>query len=181
MVDKTYTELNIGEDGNVMDEVLVTYPDPPTGRHRPLIVLSGSGIDDVVEAPITSPVGDEPGIINRPIHSPYPGTPICELQSVTLVASSSETTVAEYTVGASTTFYFLGFMATGDIDAEFTVYVESDGKLNGRTSVAWPVCQVNFPYAVFTVAEGDTIRLKVTHYKTGLQGEFKGTIIGYIL
>lgn len=180
MAVKSYTELNPGADGNFMDELLVTYPDPPTSRHRPLIVLAGSGLDDVVEAPSTHPDGDEPGIINRPIHSPYPGTPVCDMQAVTLVSANTETTVAELTVSASTTFYFLGFKASGSVDAEYTVYVESDAKLNERTSTAFPSCQSNFPYAIFTVAEGDTIRLRVTHYKP-VQADFKGTIIGYTL
>lgn len=177
----TYTELNPGEGGNFMDEVAITFPSGPATRNRPKIVLAGTNKDDIVEAPSTSPVGTEPGIINRPIHSPYPGTPICEMQEVTLVATSVETTVAEYTVPADTTFYFLGFMATGDVDAEFRLYVEATSMLPTRTTVAFPVTQVNFPYAIFTVAEGDTIRLRVTHYKPGLQGNFQGTIIGYIL
>lgn len=176
-----YTELNPGLGGDVMDETGVTYPSPPTTRKRARVVVTGEGIDDIVPAPDSPPVGDEHGLVIRPIHSPYPGTSIGSLGSVTLVTSNSETTVTSYTVPAGKTFYFLGFMAQGDIHAIYRIYHESNGKMSGRSSVAVPTVQVSFPYAIFTAAEGETVSLKTTHSASGLSGNFEGTVFGYIL
>ena len=176
-----YTELNPGVGGDIMDETGVTYPTSPTTRKRPRVVITGEGIDDIVPTPGASPGGTEPGLIVRPIYSPYPGTSIADLGTVSSVASASETTITSYTVSAGNTFYFLGFMGHGDINAVYRIYVESTAKLAGRSSVANPTLQINFPYSVFSVAETETIYLKVEHDASGIQGDFEGTIIGYLL
>ena len=176
-----YTQLNPGVGGDVMDETGVTFPVAPTLRKRPRVVVTGEGVSDIVPAPSTPPAGTEPGLINRPIHSPYPGTPVASLATVALVPSSSETTIASYTVPVAQTFYFLSFVCSGDIHGLFKLYVDSTAVLSARTSVAAPTAQVGFPYAPFTAAAGQTVRLKVTHYASGLQGNFEATIVGYTL
>lgn len=176
-----YTELNPGVGGDVMDETEVTYLSSPTTRKRPRVVITGEGIDDIVPTPTTPPVGDEPGLVTRPIHSPYPGDPIGSMGSVTLVPSDSETTITSYTIPSGKTFYFLGFIGQGDIHGIFRLYHEGTAKLSGRTSVAVPTVQVAFPYSIFSATAGETIYVKITHSASGLLGGFEATILGYIL
>jgi hypothetical protein len=177
----SYTILNPGEDGDVMDEVSNTFGAAPTTRKRPKVVLTGAERDEVVSCPATPPTGTEYGLITRPIPTQFPGTSISDLQAVTLVPASTETTVCSYTVPSSQTFYFIGYLAQGDVHAVYRLYVESTAKLSSRTTVAEPTTNINFPNAIFSVDEGDTITLKVTHYQSGINGNFDGTIIGYTL
>jgi hypothetical protein len=176
-----YTQLNPGQGGDFMDETAVTYTSGPPTRKRPRVVLAGEGTTDIVPTPITDPTGTEPAILNRPIHSPYPGTLVSTLASVSSIAANTESTVVSYTVPAGKKFYFLGFCANGDIDALYKLYLGVGPVLSGRTSVAVPTVNINFPYSILVAAEGLTLRLKVTHYATGLNGNFEGTIIGYTL
>lgn len=176
-----YTQLNVGTGGDVMDETGVTYVSTPTLRKRPRVVITGEGQTDIVTTPSTPPVGNEVGIVNRPIHSPYPGTSVATLSSVTLVAANSETTVASYTVPVGMTFYFLSFVGCGDVHALYKLYHAGTAIFSARSSVAMPTAQVGFPYAVFTAAAGETVVLKVTHFVSGVQGNFDGTIVGYVL
>lgn len=176
-----YTELNPGVGGDVMDETGVTYPSSPTTRKRPRVVITGEGIDDIVPAPTTPPVGTEPGLVIRPIHSPYPGTPVGDLGSVSLVTSDTETTITSYIVPVGSVFYFLGFLGQGDVHAVYRIYHASTAKMSGRTSVAVPTVQVSFSYAIFSAEAGETVSLKVTHSSPGILGNFEGTIMGYLL
>ena len=176
-----YTVLNPGVGGDVMDETGVTYGVAPLLRKRPNVVISGLGAGDLVPAPSTNPVGTEPGLVTRPIHSPYPGTSIVSLSSVTLVSSNTETTIASYTVPTSQTFYFLGFVGSGDVHAIYKLYLESNAMFSARTSVASPTAQISFPYAVFTASAGQTVRLKGTHFVNNVQANFDGSIVGYVL
>jgi hypothetical protein len=176
-----YTTLNPGTGGDVMDEVSNTFGSPPTTRKRPKVVVTGTGLSEIVEAKDVQLDGDEMALIVRPIVSKYPGTNICSLQSVTLVASSSETTVATYTVTTAKTFYFIGFAAEGDVHAVYKVYVDSSAKLASRSSAAFPSTSMSFTNPVFTAAAGAVITIKATHYQSGVQGNFSATIIGYEL
>jgi hypothetical protein len=62
----TYTVLNLGIGGDVMDESLVTYPDAPTTRKRERIVIAGDSeaqaIADVINE---SPAADAYALIVR--------------------------------------------------------------------------------------------------------------------
>ena len=182
-----YTVLNPGVGGDVMDETGVTYASTPYVRKRPNVVIAGLGQTDLVTTPSAAPFGNEVGIINRPIHSPYPGTPVSTLSSVTLVPSNTETTVASYLVPSDVAFYFLSFVCSGDVDGLYRLYIydpvstTSTAMLSARSSVAIPTAQVGFPYSVFNATAGQTVNLKVTHYESGIQGNFEGTIVGYVL
>lgn len=103
------------------------------------------------------------------------------MQSATLVPSNTETTVASYTVPTGKTFYFIGFVGSGDVHGVYKLYVDSTAKLGGRSSVAVPTVAVNFPYAVFAALEGETVRVKATHFANSVQANFDATIIGYTL
>jgi hypothetical protein len=182
-----FTILNPGIGGDAMDETGITYTDAPTLRKRPNVVISGLGQTDFVTTPSTPPFGDEVGLINRPIHSPYPGTPVATLSSVTLVPANTETTIASFLVPSDVTFYFLSFVSSGDVDGLYRLYIfdpvstNLTAMLSARSSVAIPTAQVGFPYSVFTATTGQTVFLKVTHFATSIQGNFEGTIVGYTL
>lgn len=59
----TYTELNPGIGGDIMDETAVTYGVAPLTRKRPRIVVTGEGIDDIVETVVGVPTGSERGLV----------------------------------------------------------------------------------------------------------------------
>jgi hypothetical protein len=174
-----FTVLNPGVDGDVMDETAVIYATPPTTRKRPRVVLTGEGNGEIVGVTQNHPAGSEYGLITRPILN-YPGTSAVTPGSVTLVPSGAETTVVSYTVPASTVFYFIGVVGSGDINARYRVFIDANLQLTGVTSVANPTLNLSFPIPPFTATAGQTIFFKVTHYAAGLQGNFDGTILGYI-
>lgn len=175
-----FTILNPGEGGDVMDETRVVYPSSPVNRKRPRVVLSGENLGEIVPAKNTALAGSEFGIITKPVFTGHPGTSITEYNITTLVASSTETTIASYTVPFGAIFYFTGFTASGNTNALYKLYVESSVILAGRSSVANLNVERNFTYAPFNVAAGDTVYLKVFH-QTGVACDFEGTILGYII
>lgn len=176
-----YTILNPGIGGDVMDETGVTYVASPTLRKRPRVVITGEGADEIATVHNQPPSGTEYGLITRQILSPNPGTQVVHLGSVTLVPSGFEATVATYTVPSDGAFHFLGFVASGNVNAKYRLYVESTPLLSGMSSVAVPTINISFPNAIISINAGDTIRLKVTHYASGIQADFEGTIVGYTL
>ena len=131
-----YTILNPGVGGDVMDESLVVYPSSPTNRKRPRVVITGEGIDDIVPAQVTNPGGDEFGLVTRPIVPSYPGTEANTFGDVALVLTSTETTVVTYTVPANKTFYFIGFVVSGNANALFKLYVDGVAVLAGSYGVS---------------------------------------------
>lgn len=97
----------------------------------------------------------------------------------TLVPSNSETTVSTYTVTA-TCAYLTGIYATGDIEGLYTVYINGNAILAGRTTAADPNFFVNFGVSTPIAADGQTIKITITHYHAGLQGNYNGSIMGYM-
>jgi hypothetical protein len=176
-----YTLLNPGSGGDAMDEISNTFGGSPTTRKRPKVVIYGAGLDEEVAVLDTDADGTEYGLVTRPLVTKFPGTNICTLQSVGSVASSTETTVATFTVTAAKTFYFLGFVAEGDLHGIYKVYVQSTAKLASRTTPVVPTTSVGFPQAVFTAAATEVVTIKVTHYEAGKTGTFNATIIGFEL
>ena len=175
-----YTILNPGAGGDVMDESLVVYPASPTNRKRPRVVITGEGIDDIVPAQVSNPIGDEFGLVTRPIVPSYPGTEANTFGDVALVLTSTETTVVTYTVPANKTFYFIGFNVSGNANALFKLYVNGSPVLAGRSSVANLTLNLTYSYSPIKVTEGVTIVLKVTH-GASVGCDFEGTILGYLL
>lgn len=175
-----YTILNPGAGGDVMDESLVVYPASPTNRKRPRVVITGEGIDDIVPAQVSNPIGDEFGLVTRPIVPSYPGTEANTFGDVALVLTSTETTVVTYTVPADNTFYFIGFNVSGNANALFKLYVNGSPVLAGRSSVANLTLNLTYSYSPIKVTEGITIVLKVTH-GASVGCDFEGTILGYLL
>lgn len=60
-----YTVLNPGVGGDVMDETAITYGSAPFTRKRPRVVITGEGIDDIVDTSTSIPNGSERGLIIR--------------------------------------------------------------------------------------------------------------------
>lgn len=175
-----YTVLNPGVGGDVMDESLVIYPSAPTNRKRPRVVITGEGLDDIVPAQTTNPIGDEFGLVTRPIISSFPGTEANTFDDVTLVPTSSETTVVTYTVPVGKIFYFVGLNASGNANAMFKLYVAGNTVLAARTSVANLTITISYSHSPIKVAAGDTISIKVKH-EASASCDFEGTILGYLL
>ena len=174
-----YTILNPGSGGDTMDETGVVYGTAPFVRKRPRIVIAGEGIDDIVPALSGPPTGSEFGMVTRPVMG-YPGTSVTAFNMTTLVPQNTETTVITYTVPSGKTFHFLGFVASGNANALFKLYVAGDTVLAGRSSVANLTIQMTHALSPFQVFEGDTIVLKVTH-QANVGCDFEGTIFGFNL
>lgn len=175
-----YTILNPGVGGDVMDETLVVYPSAPTNRKRPRVVLTGEGIDDIIPAQTTNPVGNEFGLVTRPIVLSYPGTEANTYDDVTLVPTSVETTIVSYTVPVGYTFYFIGLNTSGNANAIFRLYVDGSIVLAARNSVANLTVSLNYSQSPIKVSAGDTIAIKVIH-SVSASCDFEGTILGYIV
>lgn len=60
-----YTELNPGIGGDIMDETAVTYGVAPLTRKRPRVVITGEGLDDIVDTTNLTPTGLERGLVTK--------------------------------------------------------------------------------------------------------------------
>lgn len=60
-----YTILNPGVGGDVMDETGVSYATAPLVRKRPRVVITGEGIDDIVDTTDLIPSGTERGLVTK--------------------------------------------------------------------------------------------------------------------
>lgn len=175
-----FTILNPGVDGDVMDETAVTYASAPLVRKRPRVVITGNNLGEIVSALDNPPVGDEFGLVVRPIVSGYPGTLIHAFDTETAVISETETTIVTYTVPASKTFYFVGLSASGNTSAIFKLYVNSNIILAGRTSAANLNLDKTFHQSPVSVPALSSISIKVYHYTT-VSCEFEATIFGHLI
>jgi len=175
-----YTILNPGVGGDVMDETAVIYPTAPLTRKRPRVVITGEGIDDIVPALDSTPVGSEFGVATRPIFTGYPGSSVIEYNNATLVPTSSETTIVSYTVPAGKKFYFIGYNACGNTNATYKLYVDGNIYFVSRSSVANLNVEKHYSHPPFYVNQAITISLKTVH-STVASCDFEGTIIGYII
>lgn len=174
-----FTILNPGSGGDTMDESSVAYGTAPFNRKRPRVVIAGEGVGEIVPALNESPSGNEYGTVTRPILA-YPGTSVVSFNVTTLVANGIESTITSYTVPMGKTFFFLGFLASGNTNALFKLYVNSDVVLAGRSSVANLTLSLNFPVSPLQLEAGSTIILKTIH-DTNASCDFEGTILGYIV
>lgn len=60
-----FTILNPGAGGDVMDETGITYATAPVLRKRPRVVVTGEGIDDIVDTTASIPSGLERGLVTK--------------------------------------------------------------------------------------------------------------------
>lgn len=180
MSNNVFTELNVGSGGSFMDETGVTYPTSPLVRRRTRIVLAGDAIDELVQVKNTNLDGTEYGLVVRSLPA-FPTNSVLIYNQDAAVVDNVETTVASYTVPSGTIFYFTGVVAQGDLPARFRVYVDGNPQLSYRTVSSNPAFQQSFSMPPFTVAAASIISLKVTHFISGVTGDFEGTILGYTI
>lgn len=176
-----FTILNNGQGGDTMDETGVDYGSNPTRRKRPRVVLTGEGLSEIARVLATQPTGTEYGVTTRPLVGPYPGTEVVTYSTLSALGPNAETTVVSYTVGAGKTFYFLGFMAIGDVDAIYRIFIGSSAKLAFRTSVSGLTAEKFYQLPIFTAAAAQIVYLKVMHCHASINANFEGTLIGYAL
>jgi hypothetical protein len=174
----TFTQLNLGAGGDVMDEEAVQYGTAPNVRKRPRVVISGVGATDLVQVVSTTPDPTENGLIVRTIPG-LSGTPFLSFSSVTLVPPLIESTVVTYTNPGPTNLYLLGFVSSGSAHGIYKMYVNSVPMLGGRTSPATLTLNLDFKMAMQIIAPGDTVLVTIIHYaQTG--ADFEGSILGYL-
>ena len=187
-----FTQLNVGEQGSIMDETAVDYgdvapiPNPyplasgsPVYRRRSRIVLAGQGAYEICNVNNTNLNGDEYGVAVRPIIRSY-ANPINEFDQATGVTPETPTTVVSYTVPSSTIFSFQGIKVSGDLPAKFTLLVNSSEYYTLRTTSANLDGIIYFNTPVFEVATGDTILIEVFYYNNNVVTcDFEATIIGF--
>jgi hypothetical protein len=178
-----FTQLNLGTGGDVMDESGITYPSAPTLRKRPRIVITGEGIDEIAIVKNTDCDMADHGLVVRPLPPaiPHAGDTVAEFYSTTLVPFNTETTIGTYVVPTGHTFYLVGFVGSGDVNGRFILYVNGSVKLQGRSTAADLNVQISLDVVRPAVAEGLSVSLKVIHNQNGLQPNFDGTILGYIV
>lgn len=176
-----FTELNPGEGGSIMDETGIVYSisGEPTDRRRSRIILAGENIDDITQIKNNQITGDEYGIITRNIPA-CPSGSIVVYDTVSLVVADLLTVVATYTVPAINTFYFIGFSGTGDLPAVYRIYIDGMPQFSLRTTASSPNVNMIFDSPPFKVDANAIITLEVIHYTTGINGDFEGSILGFI-
>lgn len=184
-----FTILNPGKCGDAMDESAIGYPTPPTIRKRPRVVIGGESAKELVSVTNAAPNPTDYGLVVRPIIDgsdfnvsipiEYPGTPVTAFDITTLVPTNTETTIANYIVPTGKTFSFIGFVASGNTNALYKIYVDGNPVLAGRSSIATMTLNLTYSLSPFFVTEGLAINLKVVH-QTSVPCDFEGTILGYI-
>lgn len=149
-------------------------------------VINTEGFEDGTQMPrskiVTGGFGTDGGDVGQdnPLYTAVvPGGIVSNTYNVvTLVSANIETTVASYTV-PSGSFQCVGFSAQGDVGTSYyRLYIDGSAQLSARSSVAFPSASASFQAATPAVAAGETIRLSVVHYASGIQGNFDGTILG---
>lgn len=195
----TYTELNCGAGGSIMDEIGVDYgdvtplPDPCPSlapgttvlRRRAKVVISGADVSEVTTVSNTGLNGDEYGLSIRAIDRAY-ATSITSFDVATSVSpddgSGTYTSVSVYTVPVSSTFVFQGVIVGGDIGAKFRIKTDSTTNFIVRTSNANQTNSLMFKSPPFEVGQNGVITVEVIYYNdnSSIAADFEATILGYI-
>lgn len=184
MSNDAFTTLNPGSSGDSMDESGISYGSAPTLRKRPRVVIGGDDAAGSLAGVInTQPVGSEYGLVTRniPAIAPVAGTPIAQYGNTTLVSSGSETTVASYTVPTGHTFYVCSFVATGNVNARYTLYLNGQATLVGISSVANLNVDLSMRDTRIGIGESLVVNVTASHANSGIQANFDATILGYLI
>ena len=123
LIDKsTFTELNSGSGGSIMDETKVDFPIGPGPttqlRHRARTVLAGENPEDISVVINDHAQGCEYGLVTRSI--PYVSNLIPVFDKLTNVVIS-QTAVVSYIVPSDKIFNFTGFNVSGDLPAVYQI------------------------------------------------------------
>lgn len=183
-----YTQLNVGVGGSIMDEEEVTFSSGPTTRKRPRVVMAGQNPGEIAKVANSTPSSNDYGVVTRNIPSGtqdvsihVPGTSIVHFGNVTGVTANSETVIATYTVPTSKTLNVTGFIASGDIHARFKLYINGSAIASLRSAVTNPTVIADFQMATSAATQSQVVEVRVTHWASGLNGEFDATILGYLV
>ena len=109
----------------------------------------------------------------------FPGTHQALPGSVTLVSANTETVIVTYTVPVSETLKVTGFIGTGDINAEYRLYLNGVLTAAARSSVATPTANLFMQWITPSVLAGQTAQVRVIHFASGLLGNFTATLLGF--
>lgn len=195
----TYTELNCGSGGSIMDEVGIDYGDvtplpdqcaslpPGTSvlRRRAKVIISGPNLNEVTSVINSNQVGNEYAITVRPVDRAYDQS-IYHYDDVASVSpddgTDTYTTVASYTIPASKTFAFTGVVVGGAIGGKFKVSINGSTKFILRTANTNPTNSLSFKTPPFELVDGDILEVSVIYYNdnSGLLASFEATILGFI-
>lgn len=94
------------------------------------------------------------------------------------VAAGSPVTVATYQNNVGKVLRLSGCIATGNLPAEFELYVDTNLKGSVKMSEQNRNAKIVLPKGII-VQDGSIVTVKVTHQYTGRQGDYKATIYGY--
>ncbi len=183
MGQNAFTQLNIGYDGNFMDETSITYPGTgPTDRRRARTVISGSEIDRLADIYNSQLSGTEYALPVR-IISPWQNGLQYEFGFATLAKTDPETTVATFSVPLGQNFYMTGINCSADAVGVFKVYID-DGSGNQQVlqfrnnATNYNILQ-NSEMPMLVAQENFDVIVTAENTSTAGSNTFEATIIGY--
>lgn len=181
----SYTILNLGAGGNVMDESAVEYDCAPTQRLRSRIVVAGEQAEELAVVTNTDPATDDYGLVVRAINTGTttvvitpPGNPFILFDQIQGVNGNDESAIVTYVVPASGQLQVVGFTGSGNVDGIYRLYIDGDIKLMGYSSVAVPTISLNFQNVSPVLTEGQVVTITGFHSFNG-QAKFNATLFGY--
>lgn len=143
----SYTQLNPGVGGDVMDETAVTYGSSPINRKRARVVVTGNNsATEIVGVSNSSPAGDAIGLVVRPVSrsgSSSINRVSASGSNVTLLSANTSRTMATvFNEGTSSIYIKLGTTASF---TSYTIklypsgYYEIPAGYTGRIDAIWDV------------------------------------------
>jgi hypothetical protein len=184
MSQNKFTQLNIGVDGNFMDETGITYPpgSGPVDRRRARVVIAGDDIDKLAEVSTTQLSGTEYALSVRTIE-PWQGGMTYEFGFATIAKADPEQELVSFTVAPSTTFYLTGLNCSADGVGLFRVYIDNgitnSQALQFRNNVTNYNILVNSNMPMLQVEAGSTLTVTAKNTTTASNANFEATIMGY--
>lgn len=179
-----FTQLNLGVDGNIMDETGITYtvPGEPTDRRRARVVVAGDDIDKLADVRDTQNTGGEYALTVRVIE-PWQGGLFAEFGFATLTNANPLTELVSYTVPVGSRFYLTGINCSADAVGVFKVLVD-DGTgesqvLQFRNNVTNYNVIASSSMPMIQVDAGSVVYLKAANTTTPSAATFEGTLLGY--
>ena len=190
LVDKsTFTELNLGSGGSIMDETKVDFPIGPGPitqlRHRARTVLAGENPEDITSVINDHVEGCEYGLVTRNI--PYVSNLTPVFGSITNLIINS-TVLVSYTVPTNNIFNLTGFNVSGDLPALYQVisYDLSSAPttlFSVRTNPSNLNHNIQFTIPVLRLAAGYQLKIICSLLSTfggnPPAANYEGTILGY--
>lgn len=184
-----FVTLNPGLNGEIMDEERVgPYGVAPFFRLRSRVVVAGTAVQAIADVIDYAPAVDACGLVVRPVVDPtipqpigLPGTTIVEYGDISSISSNIETTVVSFIVPVSQVFSVIGFVCSGNVEAQYILKVDGVTKMVSRSSPASPTTDISFKLAVPIATGGQTVALRAIHFALPVSADFNGTILGYLV